>query len=91
MSCGVGLRVGSDPTWPWLWHRPVATAPIRPLAWEPPYTAGAALEKAKRLTKQNKTKNFIFSHRYCFSGSMEEFVFLSSAPVIPKGCQIWEF
>ena len=36
----------------WLWHRPVATAPIRPLAWEPPYAAGAALEKANK-TKQN--------------------------------------
>ena len=32
----------------WLWCRPVATAPIRPLAWEPPYAAGAALEKAKK-------------------------------------------
>ena len=32
----------------WLWRRPVAAAPIRPLAWEPPYAAGAALEKAKR-------------------------------------------
>ena len=24
-----------------------ATAPIRPLAWEPPYAAGVALEQAK--------------------------------------------
>ena len=32
----------------WLWHRLVATAPIRLLAWEPPYAAGVALEKAKR-------------------------------------------
>ena len=37
-----------DPALLWLWCRPVATAPIRPLAWEPPYAAGAALEKAKR-------------------------------------------
>ena len=29
----------------WLWHRPEAVAPIRPLAWEPPYVAGAALKK----------------------------------------------
>ena len=35
----------------WLWHRPAATAPIRPLAWEPPYAMGAALEKAKRQKK----------------------------------------
>ena len=25
-----------------------SSAPIRPLAWEPPYSAGVALEKAKR-------------------------------------------
>ena len=29
----------------WLWWRPAAIALIRPLAWEPPYAAGAALEK----------------------------------------------
>ena len=28
--------------------------PIRPLAWEPPYAAGVALEKGKK-PKQNKT------------------------------------
>ena len=32
----------------WLWRRPVATAPIRPLAWESPYAPGAAQEMAKR-------------------------------------------
>mgnify|MGYP007088182029 CR=1 FL=1 len=30
---------------PWLWCRPAATAPIEPLAWEPPYAAGAALRR----------------------------------------------
>ena len=38
----------------WLWNRPVATAPIRPLAWEPPYAAGAAQEIAKRQKKKKK-------------------------------------
>ena len=52
MSCGVGLRCGSDPALLWLWHRPGATARIRPLAWEPPYALGTAPEKAKRQ-KQN--------------------------------------
>ena len=47
-AVGVGCRRGSDPTLLWLWHRLAATAPIRPLAWEPPYAVGAALEKAKR-------------------------------------------
>ena len=52
MSCGVGCRCGSDPTQLWLWHRPVATAPIQPLAWEPPYATGVALKKAKRQTNK---------------------------------------
>ena len=29
----------------WLWCRPAAPAPIRPLAWEPPCAAGAALKR----------------------------------------------
>ena len=53
MSCGVGLRCGSDPALLWLWRRLAATAPIRPLAWEPPCAAGAAQEMAKRQ-KRNK-------------------------------------
>ena len=55
MSCGVGCRRGSDPTLLWLWCRLVATAPIRPLAWESPYAAGAAEEIAKKKIK-NKNK-----------------------------------
>ena len=34
--------------------RPVATAPIQPLAWEPPHATGAALEKAKKKKKERK-------------------------------------
>ena len=49
MSCGVGCRRGSDPALLWLWCRPAATALIRPVAWEPPYAEGAALEKAKKI------------------------------------------
>ena len=48
VSCGVGCRQGSDPALLWLWRRPAATALMRPLAWEPPYVAGAAQEMAKR-------------------------------------------
>ena len=33
-----------------------ATAPIRPLAWEPPNAAGAALEKAKNTKKKKNQK-----------------------------------
>ena len=47
MSCGVGCRCSSDSVLLWLWSRLKATAPIRPLAWEPPYAAGAALKRQK--------------------------------------------
>ena len=52
------MSYGVDPALLWLCCRPAAVAPIRPLAWEPPYDAGAALEKAKRQKKEsskNKT------------------------------------
>ena len=48
-----------DPALPWLWLRLVATAPIRPLAWEPPYAAGVAQENGKK-TKTNK--NNLLAH-----------------------------
>ena len=57
MSCGVGCRRGSDPALLWLWRRLVATAPIRPLAWEPPYAEGAAQEIATKTTKDKKTND----------------------------------
>ena len=63
MSCGVGLRRGSDLVLPWLWCRPAATAPIRPVAWEPPYDAGAALkgQETKKKKKKKKKKLLIIS------------------------------
>ena len=36
-----------DMAFPWLRYRPAAAAPIRPLAWEFPYSSGAALKKKK--------------------------------------------
>ena len=36
-----------DPALLWLWRRLAATAPIQPLAWEPPYAVGAALKRQK--------------------------------------------
>ena len=49
MSCGVGRRLGSDLT---LLCRLTATAPIGPLAWEPPYAAGGALKRQKMEGKK---------------------------------------
>ena len=56
MSCGVGHRCGSDPVLLWLWRRPAPTAPIIPLAWEPPYAVGVSQEIAKRQEKKRKKK-----------------------------------
>ena len=36
--------------------RPVATAPIRPLAWKPPYAAESAQEMAKRQKRKKRKK-----------------------------------
>ena len=50
LACDVGYRHGLDPML--LCHRPVATAPIRPLAWESPYASGTVLKKQKK-NRQN--------------------------------------
>ena len=58
MSCGVGCRLCSDPALLWLWL--AAVAPIRSLAWEPPYALDATLgktNKQKRPRKHLKKKN----------------------------------
>ena len=66
-----GLIPGLTQCWIWccceLWCRSqtwlqsgvavaVATAPIRPLAWEPPYAVNVALKKIKRPKKKKKKK-----------------------------------
>ena len=57
MSCGVGHRRGSDPLLLWLWGRPVAVAPIGPLAWELPYAVDVVLKRQR--DKKKKKKKFI--------------------------------
>ena len=54
MTCGVGCRCSLDVALLWLWCRLVVTAPIRSLAWKPPYAVGVALEKEKRQKKEKK-------------------------------------
>ena len=43
LLCAVGHRHGSDLILLWLWHRLAAVVLIRPLAWEPRYAVGMAL------------------------------------------------
>ena len=61
ISEGVGSIPGltqwvGDPALQWaLWYVPAASAPVGPLAWEPPYATGAALKRQqtqKNLEKQ---------------------------------------
>ena len=57
MSCGEDRRCGLDPKLLRLWHRPPgATAPIRPLGWEPPYAVAEAPEKAKKKKKKKRER-----------------------------------
>ena len=51
VSCGVGRRRSSDLALLWLWCRPVASALIQPLAWEPAYALGATLKGQKDKNK----------------------------------------
>ena len=53
MSCGVGLRCGLDPALLWLWVRPAAAALIRPLVWEHPPAAGAAVKRKKKKNQSH--------------------------------------
>ena len=45
IQCCHELWCSLDPTLLWLWCRSVATAPIRPLAWELPYAVGVTKKK----------------------------------------------
>ena len=42
-----------------LWCSPAATILIRPLAWEPPYATGAALEKMGKKIKKYMEESFM--------------------------------
>ena len=66
MSCGVGPRFCSDPTLLWLWSRPVATAPIGALAWEPPFAMDMALKRKKKKRERKKHTKIlkVIIHRY---------------------------
>ena len=74
MSCGVGCRYGSHLALLWLWRR-LATAPIRPLASEPPYATAVALKIQKDKKKKKATKYFFVVFDFWF-GIFFAFVFV---------------
>ena len=57
-----GLRI-----WLWLWCRPASVAPIRPLAWEPPYATGAAV-KSKHNNNNDKEQGKLRGGLNCSLG-----------------------
>ena len=50
----------------WLWHRPAAVAPIKPLDWEPPYAVGAALKSKKKKKKKKSILSFVLNLVFIF-------------------------
>ena len=60
MSCGVVRRRSLDLVLLWLWYRSAAVAPIRPLAWELPYAAGASLKRHKQTKKPPQNSGWTF-------------------------------
>ena len=56
MSCGLLCQHDSDLALLLLWCRPMATAPIRPLAWQPLYAMRAALKRQKKKKKKEKKR-----------------------------------
>ena len=55
MSYGVGRRHDSDLALLWLWYRPAAAGPVRPLVWEPSRATGTALKRKRE--RKNTLKN----------------------------------
>ena len=58
MNCDIVCRQGSDSGLLWLWCRLATTAPIQPLAWEPPYAACVALKTNKQTNKNPKKEGW---------------------------------
>ena len=54
--CRSQVQLGSELLW--LWRRPAATAPIRPLAWESPYVMGEAQRKKERKEEKSDERDF---------------------------------
>ena len=68
-----------DPGLLWLWCRPAAVTPIRPLAWEPAYAAGAALKNTH--TKEVAATTYLFTQHICF------FTYSLTAAEVPSGLE----
>ena len=79
MSYGIDYRLSSDPVLLWLWCRPAAAAPIGPTAWEPPYSAGAALKKKDKQKRKERKQQ-----EECIQGPDNEFSARPAQREMPK-------
>ena len=59
MSCGVGLRCGSDLVLLWLWYRPAAAAPIQPLAGNFHMLWKQTLPPAKKKKERKRNRKLL--------------------------------
>ena len=71
VSCGVGRRPGSDLMCLLL----ALVAPIRPLAWEPPYALGAALKKPKKSEVWQECVQLAILNRVTMKYYIEKVIF----------------
>ena len=49
----------------WLCYGPAATAPLGPLAWEPPYAPGEALERQKKKKEKEEEESWTWPCAKC--------------------------
>ena len=85
MSCAVAHRHGSDLALLWLWHRPVATALIQPLAREPPCAVGAAIKKTKKK-KKGKVRLYSFIEEWRSASLHSRVHVLPNWPLVGLRC-----
>ena len=57
----------------WLWRRLAAVAPVRPLAWKPPYAMSAALKRPKKKKKRKERKEVLSGPTTVRGGKETEF------------------
>ena len=90
VSCGVGCRHGSDLAWLWLCCKVAATAPIKPLAWDPPYAVSVALKGQKDKKKKKKAPGELCTSLSFGVGPRHDFIYFLAPQVILLFSYSWK-